>query len=241
MQLFFVPDIDGNHAIDLPEEEARHCIQVLRKRTGDAISLVDGKGTFYEGVLESADKRSCRVAIRSSRTTPPRPFHLHLAVAPTKQAERFEWMLEKITEIGVAEITPLLCRRSERDKIRADRLEKILVSAMKQSVQATLPKLNPLTPLPEFLRACRAEQRFIAYVDDEQKNHLPGNCRPGGSVCILIGPEGDFHPAEIALALENGFTPVSLGPTRLRTETAGMVAVHTVSLINLIQQEKIAL
>ncbi len=240
MQLFFVPDIEGDLA-DLPEDEARHCVQVLRKRPGDAIQLVDGAGFFYEAVLLEADRKRCRVQILSRQAQDPRPYYLHLAVAPPKQTERFEWLLEKATEIGVDEITPLACERSERDKLRTGRLEKILVSAMKQSLQARLPKLNPLTPFKSFVHSAQETQRFIAYVDHQQKNYLPGNCTPGASVCILIGPEGDFHPREIRMALEAGFQPVSLGPTRLRTETAGIAAVHTISLIHLNNQEKTVL
>lgn len=240
MQLFFVPNIDGELA-NLPEDEARHCVQVLRKRAGETIHLVDGAGYFYEAILLEADRKHCTVQIQSRRRQDDRSYYLHLAVAPTKQVERFEWLLEKATEIGVDEITPLACERSERDRLRADRLEKVLVSAMKQSLQARLPKLNPLTPFVPFIRSVKQDQRFIAYVDPEQKNYLSGNCKPGAGVCILIGPEGDFHPGEVRSALEAGFHPVSLGPNRLRTETAGVAAVHTVSLLNLNNQEKIVL
>jgi 16S rRNA (uracil1498-N3)-methyltransferase len=233
MQLFFVPDTTSDVVV-LPPEEARHCVQVLRHSPGDTIHWVDGKGGFYSGTIIEAGKRNCLVSVDTSRQEyGKRPFRLHLAVAPTKQIDRMEWLLEKATEIGVDEITLLLCAHSERKQVRLDRLEKILVSAMKQSLKAYLPVLHDLTRFPDFLRQNNsARQSFIAYVDTDQTQHLKDHCLPGREVCLLIGPEGDFHPEEVKMALEAGFQQVSLGPSRLRTETAGIVGCTIANLVN---------
>lgn len=233
MQLFYVPESDSE-LVELPPDEARHCVQVLRHREGDEIHWVDGEGGWYSGTITEAGKRRCQVAVNSSRQEyGKRPFHLHLVVAPTKQIDRLEWLLEKATEIGVDEITLLLCARSERKQVRLDRLQKVLVSAMKQSLKAYLPVINDLTPYPDFMRQNFSEkQSFIAYVDTDQTLHLKDKCQPGGEVCILIGPEGDFHPEEVKMALEAGFQQVSLGPSRLRTETAGVVSCTIANLMN---------
>jgi len=223
-QLFYAPHIENGLA-RLDEEESRHLLTVLRRQPGDRLQLTDGRGYFYEAEVVEAGKKHALVQILQITETPPPPERLHIAIAPTKQIERFEWFLEKATEIGVQEITPLLCRRSERSAIRLDRLEKILVSAMKQSLQSRLPQLNPLTPCAALIRGAAAPQRFIAWCADTPLPQLCAVLRPAADALILIGPEGDFAPEEIALAQENGFAGVSLGPTRLRTETAGLVAV----------------
>ncbi|MCB0634156.1 MAG: 16S rRNA (uracil(1498)-N(3))-methyltransferase [Saprospiraceae bacterium] len=233
MQLFYVPDSAAD-IIELPPDEARHCVQVLRRRKGDVIHWVDGKGGWYSGTIVDAGKKTCQVIVDSARHEyGKRPFRLHLAVAPTKQIDRMEWLLEKAAEIGVDEITLLLCAHSERKQVRLDRLEKILVSAMKQSLKAYLPQLNDLTRFPDFIRQNNsAQQSFIAYVDTDQTQHLKDLCLPGRDVCLLIGPEGDFHPEEVRTALAAGCRQVSLGPSRLRTETAGMVGCAIINLVN---------
>lgn len=233
MHLFYAPDSDTS-IVELPPDEARHCVQVLRHRAGDAIHWVDGKGSRFSGHIIEAGKRSCKLEVTERyHHYGRRPFRLHLAVAPTKQIDRVEWLLEKATEIGVDEITLLLCTHSERRRVRLDRLQKIIVSAMKQSLKAYLPALNDLTPFPQFIENFQTgTQAFIAYVDTDQTQHLKDHFLPGQDVCILIGPEGDFHPEEVNLALEGGFQQVSLGPSRLRTETAGMMACTIANLAN---------
>ncbi|MCB0569566.1 MAG: 16S rRNA (uracil(1498)-N(3))-methyltransferase [Phaeodactylibacter sp.] len=234
MNLFYTTDIQDGLLL-LPEEEARHCVQVLRHKTGDIIHIVDGQGGLYKAEIVEANKKRC--AARQLEAWPEygrRPFYLHLAIAPTKNIARMEWLVEKATEAGVDEVTPLLCERSERRQLRSDRLEKIVLAAMKQSLKAYLPRLNELTPLPAFLnqQAGRQQANYIAYLGEGQKGHLKDNIRAGESVCILIGPEGDFSEAEVQACREAGFVPVSLGSSRLRTETAGLAACFIANLIN---------
>ncbi len=233
MQLFFTNQIDDNIAI-LPPEEARHCLASLRKKAGDDIQFVDGKGGMYTGALLEASKKRCSIRIiEKEQTTPIPTINLHIAIAPTKNIARFEWFLEKATEIGITEITPLLCQRSERRKLRFDRLERIILSAMKQSGKAWLPKINPLTPIKEVVQQSEdSTQKFIAHCHNSEKNALKDSCSVGSDVLILIGPEGDFSEEELGMAFDNSFIPVSLGASRLRTETAGLAACHTVNLIN---------
>lgn len=210
-------------------------MQVLRHQVGDTIHWVDGRGTLLSGRILEATKRNCIMEVTDRREHyDKRPFYFHLAVAPTKQIDRVEWLLEKATEIGVDEITLLRCAHSERKQVRLDRLEKILISAMKQSLKAYLPKLNDLTLFTEFVeRPTKDVSACIAYVDTaDPPEHLQRYCRAGERVCVLIGPEGDFHPAEVELALQKGFHPVSLGPSRLRTETAAVVACTIANLAN---------
>lgn len=232
MNLFYVPQIEGE-LVALPEEETRHVVQVLRKKAGEEIMLVDGKGYWYRLQIVEIGKKKCIGRILETlQPEERRSFHLHLAVAPTKNINRFEWFLEKATEFGVDEITPLICHRSERKKLRSDRLEKILVAAMKQSLKAYLPRLNPARPFNELVTEAFDGQKFIAYLDDNVKGHLKENYHKGQNVLILIGPEGDFSPEEVAMAKSEGFEGVSLGNSRLRTETAGIAACHIVNLIS---------
>jgi 16S rRNA (uracil1498-N3)-methyltransferase len=232
MQLFYVPNISGSEII-LDETESKHAIRVLRLQKGDQIQVVDGKGGFYLAEIADANPKKCRLTIvNSALDFGKRNFHLHIAIAPTKNIDRFEWFLEKATEIGIDEITPLLTSHSERKTINAERLEKILVSAMKQSLKAYLPQLHELTTFKELIINNKTENKFIAYCEEIQKIHLKDLATKGNNTLILIGPEGDFSPEEIKLAIENGFKVVSLGESRLRTETAGIVACHIVNLAN---------
>ena len=232
MQLFYVPDISGAEVI-LNETESKHAIRVLRLKEGDEIELVDGKGGFYKARIQNANPKKCQLCIIESQTDfGKKDFHLHIAIAPTKNIDRTEWFLEKCTEIGIDEFTPLLSEHSERKVIKPERLEKILVSAMKQSVKAYLPKLNGLTKLSDLLSQATDTKKFIAHCNEGEKQHLKNVVKPGDKVLILIGPEGDFSPEEVDLALESGFEAISLGNARLRTETAGVVACHIVNLAN---------
>ena len=232
MQLFYVPNISGAEVI-LDETESKHAVRVLRLSTGNNIQLIDGKGNFYDAVISDANPKKCRLSvIKTIREFGNRNFHLHIAIAPTKNIDRFEWFLEKATEIGIDEITPLLTAHSERKTINPERLEKIIVSAMKQSLKAYLPKLNDLTSFKETVVGNKTPNKYIAYCDDIQKTHLKDLTIKGSDTLILIGPEGDFSPDEVELALQNGFKVVSLGTSRLRTETAGIVACHIVNLAN---------
>lgn len=223
-QLFFANKIENGLA-RLDDEESRHLLTVLRRQPGDRLRLTDGKGFFYEAELAEAGKKQAVARILQTLPAPAPPARLHIAIAPTKNIDRFEWFLEKATEIGIGTITPLLCKRSERTTVRHDRLEKILVSAMKQSLQAHLPRLNPFTPFADVVARATEPLRCIAWCADAPPPHFASLLRPDTDTLVLIGPEGDFAPEEVALALENQFVEVGLGPTRLRTETAGIVAV----------------
>lgn len=231
MYLFYTPDIALNHC--LSEEESQHCIRVLRYDRGDEILLTDGRGTTYQARITNPHPKHCEFEVISSQKQEPHHhFHLHIAIAPTKNVERLEWMVEKCTEIGVDEITPLLCRFSERKQLRTDRLEKIILSAAKQSLTPYLPVLNGLTPFDKFIKGHSAQGGlFIAHCYERDKRSLKEEMR-GGDITILIGPEGDFSEQEIETALAAGYVPVSLGESRLRTETAGVVACHTAILLN---------
>lgn len=237
LQLFYTTHIDEKYAY-LPEIEARHAVQVLRKKIGDTLHFVDGQGSLYQGIVSETGKKKCVLEITEQQENyQKRPVHLHIGVAPTKNIDRIEWFLEKATEIGITEVTPLLCQRSERKRIRIDRLEKIALSAMKQSLKAYLPKINELTPFNKFIQQIDNQTsgvaKYIAHcADDDKKQLLQRNYTTGSDVCILIGPEGDFSPQEVELSFQHDFSAVSLGTSRLRTETAGLVAVHTIAMMN---------
>lgn len=235
MQLFFTTDIRDGLAY-LPEEEALHCVQVLRHKPGDTLYWVDGAGNRYRGTIMELGKKSCVLQVKHREVMEKnRNWRLHLAVAPTKNIDRTEWLLEKAVEVGIETFTPVWCERSERKVIRTDRLERIALAAMKQSLQAYLPEIAPPLPFRDFIarQTGSGTQLFIAHcMEDGAKSLLQHNCRPGSDVCILIGPEGDFSEAEVEKALQTGFIPVSLGPNRLRTETAALVACQTVHFVN---------
>lgn len=232
MQLFYVPDISGKEVI-LNETESKHAIRVLRLKEGDEIQLIDGKGGFYKSKITEANPKKCQLSIIDSQTKfGKKDFHLHIAIAPTKNIDRTEWFLEKCTEIGIDEITPIISEHSERKVIKPERLEKILVSAMKQSVKAYLPQFNELTTFSNLLKLADEPKKFIAHCNPGEKEHLKNKVNPGDNVLILIGPEGDFSIEEVDMAEKYGFESISLGNSRLRTETAGVVACHIVNLTN---------
>lgn len=233
MQIFFSTDIN-NGLITLDKEESRHCLQSLRKRVGDVITVVDGRGTFYEAEIVEAGKKNCLCRVRRQWEEEQAGPDIHIAIAPTKNINRLEWFLEKAVEIGVDRVSLVLCRHSERRKVRPERLERILLSAMKQSQRASLPQLSELMDVEAFIQSqvSAPGRKFIAYIDENVNAHLWENYEPGENVCILVGPEGGFAPEEVETARQNGFTAVSLGPNRLRTETAGLVACLAVHLRN---------
>lgn len=232
MNLFYTPDIEGDY-YTLNPEESKHCIRVLRFTAGEPVALVDGRGNWYNGIIDRPDAKGCGVRITEQiGRYGERPFHLHLAIAPTKNIDRIEWMLEKCTEIGIDEITLLNTEHSERKVVKEERLEKVIIAAMKQSLKAYLPRLNPMTDFRKFIPSCTETQKLIAHCHAGDKKRLDDIYRPGQDVVILIGPEGDFSETEVSLAAGAGFTAITLGNSRLRTETAGIVACHSVNFIN---------
>lgn len=231
MHVFYTPDIATSP--ELPEEEAGHCVRVLRLSLGDEIMLTDGKGSFYKAVISAASRKRCQVRI--TETIPQEKAWngwLHIAMAPTKNMDRIEWFAEKATEIGLDELTFLNCRYSERKVIKTERIEKILVSAVKQSLKAAKPVLNEMTDFNKFITRDFKGQKFIAHCYEGEKPLLKDVLHPGGDALVMIGPEGDFSEEEVAKAIAAGFQPVSLGKSRLRTETAALVASHTLNLLN---------
>ncbi|GJH41643.1 ribosomal RNA small subunit methyltransferase E [Capnocytophaga sp. HP1101] len=236
MQLFFHPNLhSSNTNCFFDKEESQHIVKVLRKKVGDILHITNGKGLLFEAQLDFATPKQCEVSILKSTPQPPRPYYLHLAVAPTKMNERYEWFLEKATEIGVDEITPIICEHSERTTIKVERFEKILLSAMKQSLQCYLPKLNAPVASAQFFKAMQADSsaKYIAHCQENEKRLFSHALSPFPErLTVLIGPEGDFSPAELSTALQQSFIPISLGNTRLRTETAAIVACHTVAIKN---------
>jgi 16S rRNA (uracil1498-N3)-methyltransferase len=232
MHIFYTPDLSGN-TYTLDESESKHCVRVLRLEQGDEITLVDGRGGMFTAQIVDPNPKRCAVTVvKSTLNYGHRNFSVHMAIAPTKNIERLEWFLEKATEIGMDRITPLLCRFSERKEIKNDRLEKVMISAMKQSLKAKLPQLDPLTKFNDFIAQPFEGQKFIAYCDEQHRDLLKKVIAPNQNYLILIGPEGDFSSEEIDKAIKAGFHPVSLGDSRLRTETAGVVACHTFNLMN---------
>lgn len=230
MRLFYSTDIQNN-TITLDPGESAHCLRVLRSVKGDHVQVIDGRGNLYDAIISHPDLKGCRLEIESVQIMPPpRDFNLHIAIAPTKSIERFEWFVEKAVEIGIDTITPLLCQRSERKTLKTDRLEKLVISTMKQAKVFTSPVLNELMDLNQFLRgfAMPATNRFIAHCENSEKKPLTETFIRGKDLVILVGPEGDFSKDEINAAISFGFVPVSLGTTRLRTETAGIVACTTI-------------
>jgi len=218
----------------LPETDSQHCVKVLRMREGDHVQVIDGKGCVYECLLTDAHPKRAMLQVIGHREQPlPWRQQITVAVAPTKMMDRMEWLVEKLTEVGFNRFVPLLCRYSERKDIKVERLRKIAVSAMKQSLKAVLPDIQPMTPIARFIKDCDAEQKFVAYCDPSIPRRLLTDLyRPGIDTAILIGPEGDFSQPEIQAAIEAGFQPVSLGDNRLRTETAALYACSAFHVID---------
>lgn len=233
MQLFYNPKVDQNTlSFSFDKEESKHIVRVLRKKDADILFVTNGQGLLFKTQISLASDSKCTVQILEIEKVKSSNFNLHLAVAPTKMNERFEWFLEKATEITIHEITPIICDRSERKTINKERFEKIILSAMKQCNLLYLPKLNEAIPFKEFIKKEKLGQKLIAHCEESNKKTLKSIVKPQTDYTILIGPEGDFSTKEIELALANNFTAVSLGETRLRTETAAIVACHSVVYTN---------
>ena len=233
MQLFYNSELDTSiKTFNFSKDESRHIVKVLRKSTGDLLMITNGKGWIFEAEVIIPNHNKCVVSILKSTFETPRPYTIHLAVAPTKMNDRYEWFIEKATEIGVDIITPIICQNSERKIIKTERFEKILQSAMKQSLHCYLPSLAPPISFSEFIKMPQEGATFIAHCEDGKKLKFKDQIEAKKSITILIGPEGDFSPKEIELALKHQYIPVSLGASRLRTETAGIVAGNTIQLCN---------
>ncbi len=232
MQLFFAPDLQGEY-YTLEEQEGKHIIKVLRMKAGDVIHLSDGKGNLHKAEIVNDNPKHCEVKIIETQADfGKRNYHLHLAVAPTKNINRYEWFLEKATEIGFDRISPLICERSERKVVKNDRLIKVMTAAVKQSIKAYHPVLDETHKFKDFISKDFKGQKFIAYVEEGEHPPLQSLYKQGNDIIILIGPEGDFSHEEVQMAIDNGYKTVSLGKSRLRTETAAVVACHTIALLN---------
>jgi len=230
MQLFYLEN--PRDEIILSTEESKHTTKVLRKKEGDILNFTDGKGNLFIAEILIADSKKTKVqVVKREKKDKQHNYYLHIAIAPTKNMDRFEWFLEKSAEIGIDEITPIICNRSERKAIKTERCNRILLSAMKQSLKFHKTKLNEAISLKECLKQDFEGNKYIAHCDDSEKIELK-NERTKKRTLILIGPEGDFSPNEIEIALQNQFKAVSLGNSRLRTETAGIVAVTTINIID---------
>lgn len=235
MHFFYHPNINTN-IVSLNEEESFHCIKSLRLSNGNQIKIIDGKGGLYTGNIIDGNSKSCTIEIIEKTISANKSFRLHIAVAPTKNISRFEWFIEKAAEIGIDEITPLICHNSERNKLNPDRLERIIIAAMKQSGNLFKPVVHTLTRFNKFVQTISsnkapAEQHFIAHYSEKNKN-LNNYYRQGANALIIIGPEGDFTKDEITLAMQNHFTQVNLSNNRLRCETAALVACQIFVTLN---------
>ena len=234
MQLFYAPDITPP-LYTLGEEESKHCVRVLRLGVGDKLHITDGRGNLHLCKIVEAHQHHCTVRIVETQSDYGRlGYSLTMAVAPTKNIDRFEWFLEKATEVGVSHIVPIECDHSERRTIKHDRALRVVTSAVKQSIKAYHPTLDELTPVRKFIQTPFEGRKFIAHCDStfDKRDYLPSIIKKTENILILIGPEGDFSPEEIKFALENGFKPISLGTQRLRTETAAVVATVMVATVN---------
>jgi len=234
MQLFYSPDISemvSTYTFD--KTESRHIVRVLRKQETDVLHITNGKGFLFIAEISIASDKKCLVNIISVVEKKKKwNYNLHIAIAPTKLNDRMEWFIEKATEIGIDEITPIICKHSERKVIKLERLEKIALAAMKQSLKFHLPKIHPAVTFKEFIKSKPTGDLFIAHCEEQDKKSFKNQIKPDTDITILIGPEGDFSPSEIEIGLQNKYTPVSLGESRLRTETAALVACHSVAFVN---------
>lgn len=234
MQLFYHPNIsEKDGQIIFPRDESKHIVKVLRKKEGDILNVTNGKGFLFVTEIVFVTAQQCIAKVIEVTTEKVPEHYLHLAVAPTKMNDRYEWFLEKATEIGVQEITPVICGHSERKVVKIDRYERVIQSAVKQSLHLNFPILNQAIKVSDIITANIAGDKFIAHCeDDKDRVSLKSKIKPGTTATILIGPEGDFSSAEIKLAIDNGWIPVSLGSSRLRTETAAIVACYTFAIAN---------
>lgn len=233
MQLFYSPDIpEDSNTFSFAREESKHIVKVLRKSVGDTLYITNGNGILLTAEIEFISNNKCNAKIVSKEKQEKRNYNIHLAVAPTKMNDRYEWFLEKATEIGIDTVTPIICDHSERKVIKKERFERILQSAMKQSLNCYLPKLNDAISFKDFINQEIKGQLFIAHCEDTDRKSLKNELKAKTGVTILIGPEGDFSVKEIEMALKHNFIPVTLGTTRLRTETAAIVACHSVAFVN---------
>ena len=233
MQLFYNPAISSeDKEVIFPKDESKHIVKVLRKQEGDNLNITNGKGFLFSAKIIEANHNKCKAKITAIEQEHDKKYYIHLAVAPTKMNDRFETFLEKATEIGLDKITPIICDHSERKVVKINRFERVLQSAMKQSLHYSMPEISEAISFQEFIQQEQNEQKFIAHCEENDKKSLQKELEPGKSYTILIGPEGDFSSEEIESAIKAGFVPVTLGNTRLRTETAAIVAAHTAALIN---------
>lgn len=230
MELLVDRTFDGS--LPLCEEESSHCVRVLRHRVGDEVFVTDGQGSLYRCRIDVANSKACELTVLESVMKPTPKHYLHMAVAPTKNIDRYEWFVEKATELGISEITPIICDHSERQKIRIDRLERIVVAASKQSLKFHLPKINEPCTAMELIERSAEEQRYIMHCAEGEKSHLYNDLQTCCSTLLMIGPEGDFSKKEVSKALDKGFKEATLGEERLRTETAALAACHMADLKN---------
>ncbi len=235
MHIFYTPDIQHEIYV-LNETESKHVVRVLRLKTGDAVFLVDGRGGFYKARLLDDNAKRCTVqVVERKQEYGKRSFHLHIAIAPTKNIDRFEWFLEKSTEIGIDTITPVLCKHSERKRIKLDRSMRVITAAVKQSIKAYHPVINALTDFSSFVKQFSNQmqaKKYIAHCQTFKTLFLRDDYNKGENAIVMIGPEGDFTKQEIQEAIDAGFKSISLGNNRLRTETAGVVACHSICFLN---------
>jgi 16S rRNA (uracil1498-N3)-methyltransferase len=233
MQIFYAPEINGDSYI-LDENESKHLIRVLRMTKGTSVNLIDGKGNLYEGEISIPDAKRCIIDIKNKiENFEKRDYRLHIAISPLKNPERFEWFIEKSVEIGIDEITPIICRNTEKTGIKTTRIDNLIISAMKQSLKASKPILNNPLTFKNFILSQRNETLLIAHCNSGfARSSISEVYSKNKNVTILIGPEGDFSNDEIFTAVENGFRSVHLGTSRLRTETAGIAACHSIYFIN---------
>lgn len=230
-QYFYSVQIYDDFII-LPKDEAHHAIKVLRKKIGDTIIVVDGKGGMYESIVENLDPMNCNLKImRKINIGLPKHF-IHIAISPPKSHDRLEWFIEKSVEIGIQEISFILTDNSERKNVKLNRILKSTISSMKQSLKSYMPAINDIMPVKEFMENCSNSEKFMAHFEEEESTHLIKIAPTLGNYCILIGPEGDFSSSEIMNSKKLGFLPVTLGNNRLRTETAGVAACHILNLVN---------
>ena len=233
MQLFYNSEININDDdLIMSDSEHHHLTKVLRKKTGDKVYLTNGNGYLFEAILNYIGEKYTQLKIINSKKESSMDYSLHIAIAPTKKIDRFEWFLEKAIEIGVSSITPLTCKYNERKSLNYIRLNKIAVAAMKQSLQTYLPKIEPIVSIKEFIESNQCKQKYIAHCKNSKKVHLSKIIKRKTNSSVIIGPEGGFTDDEISLAMDYNFIPVSLGNNRLRTETAGIVSCQTFSDVN---------